>query len=223
MAAKKHPKPTGEKPKKVPRPNARRNKSRVQDRSTAGRKDRRDQQRAQRKLAALQAGATVVAPPDAERVPQAHGGALLRGGVKGNRGGFIAAMRRRARKRLLIALNKGGGLDFLEDVIAGTHAIPVLKDGQPVLDGEGKPMVVFDAEFRKKAIDTALKFGLGEISQHAIVNENDEQVETGVVELPMLSPAPVPPAESTIAAEAARATVRKAALDAAQALIQAAK
>jgi len=219
MAAKKRPK--DEQPKKVGRP--RNTKRHTQDRTTEGRKARRDQQRVQKQVTALLAGATVVAPPDAERVPQPHGGALLKGGVKGNKGGYVAALRRRARKRLLLALNRGGGLDFLEDVISGVHAIPVLKDGQPVLDAEGRPMVVIDAEFRKKAIDTALKFGLGEISQHAIVNENDESIESGVVELPMLDAPPVLPPESAVTAEAARQTVRKAALDAATALIQAAK
>lgn len=133
-------------------------------------------------------------------------------------------MRRRARKRLLIALNKGGGLDFLEDVIAGKVGVPVLKDGAPVLGANDEPLTVVDAEFRKKAIDTALRFGLGEISQHAIVNENDESIEAGVVELPMLDAAPVPPlVDPVAAAETVRATVRQAALDAATALIQAAK
>lgn len=202
-----------QRPKKTGRP--RKVKDRLQDASNEGRTLRRKEQRIREKAAALQAGA-VSAPPEAERVPQPHGGALLRGGVPGNRGGYIAAMRRHIRKRLLKALHRGGGVEFLEKVIAGEIK-------RTVVTKEGAVLQVDDEKFRKEGVDTALRFGLGEISQHAIVNENDEQVEAGVVELPMLDAAPVPPAESAAAVEVARATVRKAALEAASALIQAAK
>lgn len=186
------------------------------DRSNAGRTARLREERLRQKALALQSG-VVTAPPEAERVPQEHGGALLTGGVKGNRGGYISAARRNIRKRLLKALQRGGGVEFLERLILGEIK-------RTVVTKDGVVLKVDDERFRKEGVDTALKYGLGEISQHAIVNENDESIEAGVVELPMLDAAPVPPlVDPVAAAETVRATVRQAALDAATALIQAAK
>lgn len=157
-------------------------------------------------------------PADAVLEPQPHGGALVRGGLPGNRGGYIAAARRYLRKRLLKSVIKNGGIEFLDDVIAG-------KVKRTIVSRDGEILKVDDEVFRKSTVETALKYGLGEISQHALVNENDEVLETGVVELPMMDAAPVPPPDmgTVAAAPSLTAAARAKALDAAAALIEAAK
>lgn len=161
----------------------------------------------------------VTAPPDAVLEPQPHGGALVRGGVPGNRGGYIAAARRDIRKKLLRALRQGGGIEFLAQVISG-------KVERTRVTPQGVVVKYHDPDFQHAGVQTALKYGLGEISSHALVNENDEVLETGVVELPMLDAPPVPPTEGAAAAAPApslTAEARAKALDAAAALIEAAK
>lgn len=207
-------KPPKKAAKKRPVGRPRKPPSQKQDDSTAGRKERRDQARFRKRTLPT----AVTAPPDAPRIPQPNGGALLAGGVPGNRGGYVAAARRHLRKQLLKAVIEGGGLEFLRDVIKGdikrTHVRP---------NGETKK--VDDEKFRKETIETALKYGLGEISSHALVNENDETLETGVIELPMMDAAPAPPPHAGEVAPAPSLTkaARAKALDAAAALIEAAK
>ena len=151
-------------------------------------------------------------------VPQKHGGALYSGGVKGNKGGgYVSAARRYIRKQLLKTIAKRGGLELIRQVIQGEELPLGSKNGEVV---RGLPTL----DQRKAMLDTALRFGLGEISQHAILNENDEVLEAGVVELPMLDAPLVPPPEADAPAQVQRTAIaRDKALSAAQALIEAAK
>lgn len=179
------------------------------DDSTAGRKARRDA--ARKRLKALP-NATPV-PPDHPRQVMPNGGTLLRGGLPGNKGGYIQSARRAIRKKLLKALLTGGGVEFIANGISGKR-----RKGGEVVDAN-------DDTFQHDCVKTALKYGLGEISQHALVNENDEVLETGVVELPMLDAPPTPPpvVADAVAGPSLTQQQRTKALDAAAALIEAAR
>lgn len=153
--------------------------------------------------------------------PQRHGGKLLPGGVKGNRGAAIANMRRKARRQLLaMAFGDDGALELLRAHIKGV----VIRD---VPDGEDptktkRIVTVLDEDQRRAAVRDVLHYSLGPISSQSILNENDESLEAGVVVLPMLDPAPVAPTSDPANVAPAVDTRRAAAQAAVQALLRAA-
>ena len=95
------------------------------------------------------------AAPDAVRVAQPHGGALLRGGVKGNRGGLGNLP---SQLRAMARDGAAKGLALAAKIAAG-EAIP-----QSVVNAAGE---VSDADMRPghgeivRAVDVLVKHGLG--------------------------------------------------------------
>jgi hypothetical protein len=147
----------------------------------------------------------VVAAPKAPKpvVPADHprqtigntGGMLLTGGVKGNRGGVIGLRRRQIRAGLLRIVAKRGGMKLLGDIVAGLPVQPIrTAKGELLTAADGSPQLgEAGLDLRQRTVIDCLQYGLGQLNQHNLVDEQDQSLERSVVELPALNAPPVPP------------------------------
>lgn len=182
-------------------------KPRQRGTSKAGRA-KRDEVAALEATGALPPPATASEDTKAQMVTPAHGrGKLLRGGVPGNRGHTIATMRKVARRRMLVSLlEPGGGIALLREHVRGV-VVREVPDETAATPGATKRLTtILDEEQRRAAVRDMLQFALGGISAQALLGENDETLESGVVVLPALAALPAPAAsdESAVERPAAR-------------------
>jgi hypothetical protein len=150
----------------------------------------------------------VVAAPKAPKpvVPADHprqtigntGGMLLTGGVKGNRGGVIGLRRRQIRAGLLRIVAKRGGMKLLGDIVAGLPVQPIrTAKGELLTAADGSPQLgEAGLDLRQRTVIDCLQYGLGQLNQHNLVDEQDQSLERSGVEIPALQPPPVPPEEA---------------------------